>query len=162
MKINKYVISLLNAICFCLFFSMIVIVFCQVVFRYALSLPLAWSDELSRLLLVWVSFLGVTLVFFSEEGHPAITFLIDKLPLKTRNTMSWLMNLMFLFCFIVAGISGLKYAMKTHRFLSPVLQYPTSLKYAVVPISLFLMSYRAFDLLISPFMDKNNKEEKIC
>lgn len=90
---EKIVNRSLRLIAFVMFVIMIVVVFAQVMLRYFLGSPLAWSDELARLLFIWVSFLGVTLIHYSPAGHPAVTFLVDKLPLKNRALLEVLLNI---------------------------------------------------------------------
>lgn len=58
-------------ICFFLlifFGAMVVIVFGQVVFRYAIEQPLAWSEEMARYLFVWATFLGASVAFYEGKN----------------------------------------------------------------------------------------------
>jgi TRAP-type C4-dicarboxylate transport system permease small subunit len=142
------IVKSLRAACLVLFSALVIIVFLQVGLRYFLASPLAWSDEMARLLLVWVSFLGITLVYFSESGHPAVTFLVDRLSPENQARLRLFMALAFFILLFAGGLVGLNSTLRNHRFISPVLHYPGSLKYAVVPLSFFLMSYKsAFDLI---------------
>jgi len=42
---------------------MAIIVLLQVIYRYILTEPLHWSEEMARYLFVWLSLLGATLAF---------------------------------------------------------------------------------------------------
>ncbi len=140
---EKMIVKVFRAISFVMFVIMIVVVFAQVMLRYFFSAPLAWSDELSRLLLVWVSFMGVTLVHFSAAGHPAVTFLVDKIPVRYRKILDAVLNLAIAFGFLMIFRASLQYTIQNHRFVSAVLHYPNSLKYAVVPICMMLMAIKS-------------------
>ena len=147
MLFEKIVVRALRTISFLMFVVMIVVVFAQVILRYFFGMPLAWSDELSRLLLVWVSFMGVTLVHYSDVGHPAVTFLVDKLPNAPREIVDAVLNVGFAAIFK----ASLEYTVTNHRFVSAVLHYPNSVKYAVVPLSMALMVIKSLERTILDF-----------
>ena len=138
---KNFVHSLIKMLTFFLFFLMSAVVFMQVIMRYFMSAPLAWSDEMSRYLMVWITFLGSALAFY-EGSHPAITFAVEKLSPRHRNELAFAINLALLVCFTICGINGVRLAMKTHRFLSTSLKLPMSMVYGALPVSMFLMVYK--------------------
>ena len=140
---EKLVKRLIRSTSFLMFILMIIIVFAQVILRYFLNAPLAWSDELSRLLLVWVSFLGVTLVHFSPHGHPAVTALVDKFPSKAHAYVTLTLNLIMTISLLALCNASLEYTLSNTTRVSAVLHYPNALKYAVVPISTALMAIKS-------------------
>ncbi|PKO63104.1 MAG: C4-dicarboxylate ABC transporter permease [Betaproteobacteria bacterium HGW-Betaproteobacteria-18] len=81
---------------------MVVMVFGNVVLRYAFNSGIAVSEELSRWLFVWVIFLGGT-VAVREHGHISTDMLVEKLPAPARKVcqvlghvlMLWVTWLMF-------------------------------------------------------------------
>lgn len=56
-------------------FALVAILAAQVVFRYMIGSPLVWSEELARYLLVWCTFIGVSLAV--REGR---NISVDLLP----------------------------------------------------------------------------------
>ena len=58
---------------------MVVLVFGNVVLRYAFNLGLTVSEEVSRFLFVWLTFLGA-IVAFRERGHLGVDMLVARLP----------------------------------------------------------------------------------
>ena len=58
LSIDRYIRLGLRWAIILLMISMTVIVFLQVVFRYIWDAPLGWSEEVSRFLFVWVTFLA--------------------------------------------------------------------------------------------------------
>lgn len=143
MLFEKAIVKLLRYISFVIFVVMIVVVFAQVMLRYFFDAPLAWSDELARLLLVWMSFLGVALVHYSNAGHPAVTFIQEKFPVHFREMVNILLNLALAICFLVIFKASLDYTIANHRFVSAVLHYPNSVKYAVMPLCMALMAIKS-------------------
>ena len=59
--------------------AMVVMVFGNVVLRYAFNSGITVSEEMSRWLFVWITFLGA-IVAVRERGHLGTELLLDKLP----------------------------------------------------------------------------------
>jgi TRAP-type C4-dicarboxylate transport system permease small subunit len=55
----------------------------NVFLRYLFSRPFSWAEEVSVLLVVWVVLLGAGLVQ-KKDGHVAISYLFDLLPVKWK------------------------------------------------------------------------------
>jgi TRAP-type C4-dicarboxylate transport system permease small subunit len=80
--IDLYCRALKVAIAICLA-VMVVLVFGNVVLRYVFNSGIATSEELSRWLLVWLTFLGAT-VALREHAHLGVDTLIRALPPRGR------------------------------------------------------------------------------
>jgi TRAP-type transport system small permease protein len=80
--IGLYCRALRAAIAACLA-VMVVLVFGNVVLRYVFNSGIATSEELSRWLLVWLTFLGA-IVALREHAHLGVDMLIRALPPRGR------------------------------------------------------------------------------
>jgi TRAP-type C4-dicarboxylate transport system permease small subunit len=58
---------------------MVILVFGNVVLRYAFNMGITVSEEVSRMLFVWLTFLGA-IVAFREHGHLGVDMLVRALP----------------------------------------------------------------------------------
>ncbi|HEX6014122.1 MAG TPA: TRAP transporter small permease [Geminicoccaceae bacterium] len=58
---------------------MVVLVFGNVVLRYAFNLGITVSEEVSRFLFVWLTFLGA-IIAFREHGHLGVDVVVSRLP----------------------------------------------------------------------------------
>jgi TRAP-type C4-dicarboxylate transport system permease small subunit len=58
---------------------MVVLVFGNVVLRYAFNLGITVSEEVSRFLFVWLTFLGA-IIAFRERGHLGVDMVVSRLP----------------------------------------------------------------------------------
>ncbi|WP_199172573.1 TRAP transporter small permease [Limnohabitans sp. 15K] len=76
---------------------MVVLVFGNVVLRYGFNSGLAVSDELSRWLFVWITFLGAV-VAMKEGTHLGTDTLISRLSLRGQKICFVIANLLMLFC----------------------------------------------------------------
>lgn len=108
---------------------MAVSVFLNVVLRYGFGSGVAASEELSRLLFIWVVFIGATLAYRSGE-HMAFTGLVGLLrrrPLAFRVATVLIRLLVLLACVLLArgAWQQVVVGMGSH---SVVLGYPTALQ----------------------------------
>ncbi|MGY8635068.1 TRAP transporter small permease [Bradyrhizobium sp. 14AA] len=80
--LDAYCEILKAAIALCLA-AMVVLVFSNVVLRYAFNSGIAVSEELSRWLLVWLTFLGA-IVALRQHAHLGVDTLVRALPPRGR------------------------------------------------------------------------------
>ncbi len=73
----------LRLFCGIAFASIVILTIAQVFFRFALDSPLIWSEELVKLLLVWVVFVGSAVLCW-DGRHLNVDVLLLKLPAGLR------------------------------------------------------------------------------
>ncbi len=83
---------------------MVVMVFGNVVLRYAFDSSITVSEEVSRFIFVWLTFGGAVLVF-AEGGHVAMDTLTARLPEAGRKACGLLSNALVVLCcgFMLVG-----------------------------------------------------------
>lgn len=80
---------------------MVVLVFSNVVLRYALNSGIAVSEELSRWLFVWLTFLGA-IVAMHEHGHLGTDMLVARLSERGKKVCLALGHVLMLFiCWLI-------------------------------------------------------------
>ena len=107
---------------------MVVLVFTNVVLRYAFSSGITMSEELSRWLFVWLTFLGAV-VAMREGTHLGTDTLISRLSVRGQKICFVIANLLMLFCCALLAkgawqIVGMNMATK-----SPVMELSEGLFY---------------------------------
>jgi TRAP-type C4-dicarboxylate transport system permease small subunit len=75
---------------------MVVLVFGNVVLRYAFDSGLAWAEEVARLMFVWLIFLGAILAL-RHHAHIGVEMLQQRLPRKARLACAVLSHLFMLY-----------------------------------------------------------------
>lgn len=90
---------LINLLSIILMSSLVLVTFFQVCNRYILKYPFAWTEEAARFLAVWTILIGVVLCT-REDSHIQIDVFYLKLNPKVKQTLSIIINTIFLF-FIV-------------------------------------------------------------
>ncbi len=114
--------------------AMAVIVAVQVFSRYVLNYSLFWSEELARLLLVWLTFFGATVAYF-HGAHPGVDGLFRRLPPVWQKIMACLTHGVSLSLFFVMMRSGVEFAWFVRMQITPALQLPKWIMMAVVPVA---------------------------
>ncbi len=119
----------------------------QVFFRYGLNHSLFWSEEVGRILLVWITFLGAT-VAYRRKAHVGIDVVVRRLaPAAQRGLERLLLGLSSLFFLVLIG-----YGIRFIRFIAhqktAALGLPMGLPYTVVPLSGLIFLIHAASLAL--------------
>lgn len=93
--IDRYC-KLLNVLMVVCLVLMVVLVFTNVVLRYAMNSGITISEELSRWLFVWGTFLGAV-VALNERAHLGTDTLVSRLPVRGKKVCLVLGHLLMLF-----------------------------------------------------------------
>jgi len=118
----------------------------QVIARYVFNHSLFWSEEVGRIVLVWLTFLGATIAY-KKKLHIGIDFLIRRLPSSARRicfVITWLTSLCFFVAFVVLGI---KFLFFTSMLKTAALGIPGHFTYSVIPVSGLIFIIHNIDLL---------------
>jgi len=85
--------------------AMTLLVGVQVAGRFVFGYSIFWSDELARFLLVWISFLGIS-IGARRAAHPGVDSLVRALPARWGRAtfrLTILVSLVFFAVMVVAG-----------------------------------------------------------
>ena len=135
--INRWILILLLA-------AMSVIVFTNVVMRYTTHESLEWAEEVSRHMMIWLTFLGAGLVL-RYGGHIAVENLQDALPRRGGIVMRAVVAVLLLAFFGFMVWYGWLYMQRTLFQLTAVTQIPFAYIYAAMPIGgILLIVHGAF------------------
>jgi TRAP-type C4-dicarboxylate transport system permease small subunit len=127
-----------------LLMGMVVLVFGNVVLRYAFNSGLTISEELSRIFFVWIIFLGAT-VALAEHGHIGIDFVIKNMPRPVAKAMSVVGSLIVLGCCMLMLSGSYTQSEINLSVVTPVLgwsmtvYYGAGLFFAVVAIIIIVV-----------------------
>lgn len=108
-----------------------VILFAQVVMRYAGS-SLGWSEEVSRHLLVAITFLGGT-VAYKKASFIGLQGFGHKLGPVVERSIVVALQVMTLGCFVLIAWYGAIYTVKAAEHTSASLQIPMAIPFAAIP-----------------------------
>ena len=147
-KISEYIIMVMLAV-------MVVITGAQIVCRVFFT-ALVWSEEATRFLLCWSTFIGAACVY-KHAGHIKVTVLQDHLPGKVRDYCRILVHLLCCILFVIMIFVGFKYCGKMKKQLSPAMRIPMGYVYLCIPIGGILMLIHALDAILQELLGKKLK-----
>jgi TRAP-type C4-dicarboxylate transport system permease small subunit len=120
-----------------IFIVMTVLYFIQIAARYLFNTGISWSEELVVFLMVWLTYLGAT-VLAKEDGHISMTILEDVFP-ASKKFLNFLKYVaMIVYCALVSwfSVSALQVAKLQ---VSTAMQIPMNIIYLAIPLSMILM-----------------------
>lgn len=134
-KLEAWFVRVIGAFIGILLGLMVIIVFSNVIARYFLNSSLAWSEELSRFMLIWLAFLGSILAYIKNE-HLGLDLLVF-LPTRVAMVVRIVANVLALVALAVLFWGGWQITALTMEsgWTSPALSIPYGLVYLVVPFS---------------------------
>lgn len=87
MKVIHAITRLIEGIAFTMFAAMFLLTLAQVLFRYFLQIPVAWTEEAARALFVLASMAGIALAYQKRE-HIIVDVFYDAFPPRVRRALS--------------------------------------------------------------------------
>ena len=113
---------------------MVVLVFLNVVLRYVLNSGIGVSDELARMLFIWLTFFGAILGLRRRQ-HVGVTMLRDALSSRGRWMVDAACEGIIVLCSILLVQGAWKFALLNHDNLAPATGLPMSLVYGIGAIT---------------------------
>lgn len=129
---------ILSGIVITLLAAMVVLIGSQVAARYVVGVPLYWSEELARHLMIWLFFLGAVIAL-RRGAHLSIDLLPESLPPRGTVMLRGAVLLILGTFLTMMTWYGWDLAQRTMVQRASALHYPMGYVYAALPISGFLM-----------------------
>lgn len=140
-------------------FSMAVLCFIQVVFRYVFNSSIPWSEEACRYLFSVVVFFG-GIICVRDKGHVCVDILIQQLPYKVKRYYSLLLYALMLVFSLFLAKAGWELAIKNMYQVSSALRISLGWVYMTIPFSGLFMGINSIRRAIWEFRE-NSQEEKV-
>ena len=136
--------------------AMVIITTAQIIFRTWFT-ALTWSDEVTRYLLIWSTFIGATCVY-RHGGNIAITFIQEAFPDKVTKALKVLVHVLCMVLFLVLCWYGCQYVTKLNKTATTL---PIKMKYIFIciPVSMAICAYHALVLAIRQESEKTEGKE---
>lgn len=126
----------------------VILIGANVFFRFVLSQPITWSEEISLALFVWLTFIGISAVMKRNE-HVGIDYFVRKLP---KAAFVWVQRFRLFVLLAVTCVVfvywGTKLAIGTHWKVTPVLGVPFRFIYMALPVGGILALYHLVSVIL--------------
>ena len=141
--------------------AMVVITTAQIIFRVGSGVipgmrPLSWSEEVTRFLLIWATFLGASCVY-RRGGNIAITAVQGLFPEGVQRVLRVVVHVVCFCLFAVLVYYGVMYCNKQVRTAAAL---PVKMKYIYMclPIGLGICMYHALVMALEEITGKGAKD----
>ena len=133
-----------------LMLSLVIIVLYSVFSRYILNSSIAWAEELSRFLMVWMICTGTITAYYHHE-HLGLDLLVKLIP-KLSDSIAIIQNIAALATTAIMTLGGWQLMRSALTSVSPSLRVNMGYIYVILPTFsavLFLMTlYRSIALIL--------------
>jgi TRAP-type C4-dicarboxylate transport system permease small subunit len=110
----------------------------RIFLRYFLGVAWLWEPDLSRLLFIWIIFIGAT-VLYVGNGHLGVDYFLNRMQPGTRKRMLFVIDLVTLIFFTVLVVKGVEITKVRMRIPFDTWDLPTGYAYMAVPVCGALM-----------------------
>lgn len=161
-KIGDVIDRICGALTVIMVAAMVIITSAQIICRVlsgsvAWIRPLSWSEEATRFLLVWASFVGATCAY-RHGSNIAITAVQGLFPAKVQRVLKAFVHLVCMVLFSALMVYGIQYCGKQVRNAAAI---PIKMKYvySIIPCSMGVLIYHALTMMLNELTTKDASKE---
>lgn len=149
-KIDRLVNAMLEYATILMLAIMSIVVFAQVIFRL-IHASIPWSEELSKYLLIWCTFLGAA-ICVRKGAMVGLELIFIIIPKSCKRPLELLIHLAAIAFLLLLVVVGYQTSARVWSQTTPVLKLSMGLMYASVPTgSLFMLVNTIFVMLDTIF-----------
>lgn len=137
-KLDKVFTKIIEGVTFVGFIAMVLLVFINVVGRYVFHKGIVQAEEISRILFVWLTYLGAVMCF-KTNSHVLVDILIMFLHGTTRKIVDLISNLLVSGILVVTFYYSLNLITVNLGNLTPLTKVPLSVVEGIIPASMLMM-----------------------
>jgi TRAP-type C4-dicarboxylate transport system permease small subunit len=139
-KLARFLNGMLTTIISLFLLSMVALVFLNVVLRYGFDSGITWSEEMARILFVWIVFLGA-IVAYKEKAHLGVDLLIGCLPPLGQKVLYVIINLIVIGVLVIVVNGGLKMIELNKVSYAPATGIPLSVLFIAGTLAAVVMIF---------------------
>lgn len=124
-----------------MFFTMVAVIFLQIIMRYVFNDSLTWSEELGKFIFVWISWLGISIGQRRDE-HIKITMLTDKFPAPIQKIVAIIADVILILILAVTMYYGFLLVQTQQRVPYAGIKISTSWGYLSLVLGCAFMTLR--------------------
>lgn len=125
---------LVERVCVALLAVLVLDVWLGVLVRYVIPLPLTFTEELARYLMIWMALLAVSSCIAYRE-HIGVEFVFERLPAPVRRWLAVAFDVIGFVFFFALFWYGLAFAEKGFSRLTMIYAMPKGYAFAGVPLA---------------------------
>ena len=145
--LKKGLVTFLEKFVVLILFIMVTTVFCGIIARFVLKVPLVWAEELALVCQIWLTFMAASMLYASGE-HMVVEAILIFLSKKRRLALALVNHIMVIPLFIAFIIGGFQVFAVTVRSVMPGLGVSVAVMYIPAILGGFFMLFFSFDLIL--------------
>ena len=106
----------------------------QIIMRYVFNNPLQWTDEISRMSMVWMTFLG-SVIAFREKEHICVDLITNLFPRRLNRIVTLMTELICIGFLSMLTFVGIQYVHMNINTVSLVTGISKGRTYMVIPVA---------------------------
>ncbi|KMY67653.1 hypothetical protein AAU61_07035 [Desulfocarbo indianensis] len=118
---------------------MTLVILVQVFFRYAVYMPVPWTEELARYLMVWMGMLGAVAAL-RQGSHIGVRVLVERLPSGAYDYAVPLVQAAEIGFLLLLCWQGWDFMEMNLGQNSPAMEIPMIIPYTAIPLGCLMMS----------------------
>lgn len=141
-KVYQIMLRTMEFLAIITLFGMVCIVFWSVLSRFVFNSSIAWAEEISRFLMIWLTLVG-SVAAYEENKHVGFDSLVNILP-RTPRFIITLVGYVLVFGILVILVrGGFALAKNQWNWISPATHTSYGFVYAIAPVSFVIMAFQA-------------------
>ena len=141
-KIYQIMLKTIELLAIITLFGMGCIVFWSVLSRFIFNSSIAWAEEISRFLMIWLTLVG-SVAAYEENKHVGFDSLINALPRIPRFIITLAGYILAFGILIILVRGGFALAKNQWGWVSPATHTSYGFVYAIAPVSFAIMAAQA-------------------
>ena len=133
-KANNILQRVINGLVAIILGALVLIVFSNVLGRYIFHSSLAWSEEISRFLLIWMVLLGSISAYINDE-HLGLDLLVKVLPKRLAQAVAVLGDILVIYALGLLISGGYNMTVESWTWTSPATSTPYGYVYIMIPVA---------------------------
>ena len=139
-----------------LFLTLFFLNILRIFLRYFLGVAWLWEPDFSRLLFIWIVFVGAA-VLYTTKGHLVIGFFLDLMKQNVRDRMHFVIDLVTAIFLVILVLKGMEIAKIRMRIPFDTWDFPTGYAYIAVPICSAIMVVVTIVIMIEYLLERRKR-----
>ncbi|RWR19048.1 TRAP transporter small permease [Sinirhodobacter populi] len=144
--LENWAVRLEGAILFVTLFSLIVLLVLQVLFRFVLQAPLAFTEEAGRVFFAWLVFVGAARALYVSQ-HFMVDILYNHVPATLQRIFGYVSDAASLGLAVIFAYAGFRMIGHGGQIL-PVLGVPAWVQNLALPVGMSLLAFHALCFIL--------------
>lgn len=152
-KVMNFIVNGIQELTGILFLTLFFLNLLRITLRYFLGISWLWVPDFSRLLFIWIVFLGTT-VLYARGAHLEMDYVVNKLRESSRAKLRLVLDVCLAIFLVVLCVKGVEIARVRMRIPFDTWDFPTGYAYSAVPVCSGLMLIMTIERFVHHFSER--------